>query len=68
MSEQEKDKLTCDQVFTFYLADVAKKVNHQYFRVVMKFVVLYRECLNEQGWKIRREHIIKAGIRLKDDK
>ena len=27
MSEHEKDKLSCDQAFTFYLADVAKKVN-----------------------------------------
>ena len=27
MSEEEKDQLTCDEVFSLYLRDVSKRVN-----------------------------------------
>ena len=28
----------------------------------MKFVLMYRQCLNEVGWYKRREHLLKCGI------
>ena len=50
MSEQERDTLTCDDAFVLYLGDVSKYVNPTYYKIVLRFIVLYRECLNELGW------------------
>jgi hypothetical protein len=50
MSEHERDQLTCDDVFVLYLGDVSKYVNATYYKTVLRFIVLYRECLNELGW------------------
>lgn len=60
MSEEEKDRLTCDEVFSLYLRHVSKQVNDTYYRNVIRFILLYRECLNEYGWLKRREHYKKA--------
>lgn len=60
MTEEEKDKLTCDEVFALYLRHVSKQVNESYYRTVLRFVLLYRECLNEYGWLKRRDHYHKA--------
>ena len=60
MSEEDKDQVTCDEVFALYLRHVSKQVNEQYYRNVLRFVLLYRECLNEYGWLKRRDHYHKA--------
>jgi hypothetical protein len=58
----EKDKLTCDEVFCLYLRDLCKKVNENYYRTIIRFVFLYRECMNEYGWIKRRETLNRAKI------
>jgi flagellar biosynthesis GTPase FlhF len=60
MSEEDKDKLPCDEIFALYLRHVSKLVNESYYRNVLRFVLLYRECLNEYGWLRRRDHFHKA--------
>jgi len=60
MTEEEKDKLACDEIFALYLRHVSKLVNETYYRTVLRFVLLYRECLNEYGWLKRRDHYHKA--------
>ena len=67
MSEEEKDQYTCDDVFSLYLRDLCKKVNESYYKTVLRFVLLYRECLNEYGWLKRRDHYVKAGILDQDE-
>lgn len=67
MTEEQKDQLTCDEVFSLYLRDVSKRVNETYYKTCLRFVLLYRECLNEHGWLKRRDHYVKAGILEKDD-
>jgi hypothetical protein len=62
LSEEEKDQMTCDEVFSMYLRHVSKHVNENYYRTILKFILLYRECLNEYGWLKRRDHYEKAGI------
>lgn len=52
--------MTCDEIFSLYLRHVSKQVNEQYYKTVLRFVLLYRECLNEYGWLKRREHFYKA--------
>lgn len=66
MTEEEKDLITCDEVFSLYLRHVSKYVNESYYRQILRFVLLYRECLNEYGWLKRRDHYQKAGILEQD--
>ncbi len=62
MNHHEKDFITCEEVFCLYLRDICKKVNENYYRTVMRFVLLYRECMNEYGWIKRRETLNRAKI------
>jgi hypothetical protein len=48
--ESSEELKHCDEIFAQYLREVALKTNEQYFRLVAKFVILYRECLNKYGW------------------
>jgi hypothetical protein len=47
MTDEEMDQLSCDEILVTYLGEVSKRVNLFYFKTVLKFVLLYRECLNE---------------------
>jgi len=67
LSEEEKDSLTCDEVFAVYLKEVSKKVNENYFRTCVRFILLFRECLNEYGWLKRRDHFQKAEMLDQDE-
>lgn len=65
-SEEEKDTMTCDEVFCMYLREVSKQVNEIYYRQCLRFVLLYRECANECGWLKRRETYNEVGM-LEED-
>lgn len=67
LTEVDKDLLTCDEVFSMYLRHVSKQVNENYYRNCLRFVLLYRECLNEYGWLKRRDHYQKAGLLDQDE-
>jgi hypothetical protein len=67
MGEEEKDEMTCDEIFSLYLRDLCKIVNENYYRTCLRFVILYRECLNEYGWLKRRDHYLKAGMLDQDE-
>jgi len=43
--------LSADDVFTMYLVHVASLVNQDYYRTVLLFVLLYRDCFNHYGWQ-----------------
>jgi len=45
-----------DEVFALYLSTVSKKVNDTFYRTVLAFVILFRECLNEIGWRKLRDN------------
>lgn len=60
LSPKERLNLTCDEIFVLYLGNVSKQVNAVYFRTVMKFILLYRDCLNSIGWTKRHEHLFKC--------
>ena len=44
-----------DEIFALYLYTVAKKVNKKFYFLVLRFVLYFRECLNEIGWQKKRE-------------
>ena len=62
MSELQKDALTCDEVFCLYLREVSKNVNEHWYKQCLRFVLLYRECINEFGWLKRSETYARAGM------
>ena len=45
-----------------WLRSVCKLVNETYYKQALRFVLLYRECLNEYGWLKRRDAYHKAGM------
>ena len=52
---QNESNFMCDDIFAKYLDEVAQKVNAGYYQIMIKFVCLFRECLNEYSHKIRVE-------------
>ena len=55
LSDDDKMNMKVDEIFAYYLYTVSKKVSDQFYRTVLAFVIFFRECLNEIGWKKRRE-------------
>ena len=66
MDEEQKDNITCDEIFCLYLREVSKQVNETYYKQVLRFILLYRECINEFGWQKRRETYIESGMADED--
>ncbi len=48
-------KPTCERAMAEYLWELGKKVTNEFFKSVIIFVRLYRECLNENGWSMLRK-------------
>jgi hypothetical protein len=67
MTADDRQSITCDYAFALYLSHASKVVNQDYYKVLTRFVMLYRQCLNEVGWQRRREHFIKCNIPLEED-
>ena len=44
LSDKPKNVKTCDDVFYEYLYIFKDKINDKYFSLLMKFVLLFREC------------------------
>jgi len=65
-TEEEKDLMSCDEVFCMYLREISKQVNENYYKQCLRFVLLYRECINECGWLKRRETHKEVGM-LEED-
>ena len=43
-SKKSKNEKTCDEVFYEYLATFKNKTNRKFFSLLIKFVLLFREC------------------------
>jgi hypothetical protein len=43
-SKKSKNEKTCDEVFYEYLATFKSKTNRKFFSLLIKFVLLFREC------------------------
>ena len=55
MKEQNKVLLSQDEVFAIFLREISQKVNDTFYKTMVKFILLYRDCLNEYGWTKRAE-------------
>jgi len=52
-----------DEIFAYYLYTISKKVNDGFYKTVLTYVILFRECLNEIGWSKKME---SENIKLED--
>ena len=44
--------MKADEIFALYLFRLSNRVNVNYYKkVVLPFVILFRECLNSMGWE-----------------
>ena len=53
---------TCDDLFCTYLNHLCHKVNPEYYKQLLKFVLLYRECLNDFGWQKKYESMARLRV------
>mmetsp|Transcript_17924 Transcript_17924/g.15829 ORF Transcript_17924/g.15829 Transcript_17924/m.15829 type:complete len:123 (+) Transcript_17924:473-841(+) len=52
LSLNDKTKcMSCDEVFSLYLREVSRIVNKDTYGHVLKFIILYRDCINKYGLK-----------------
>ena len=51
MTEEWRMMMNCDEAFAAYLREVAKRVNEGFYKMILSFVVMYRDCLNKYGWQ-----------------
>ena len=47
LTEEERDQMTCDEVFAMYLRHVSKQVNESYYRTILRFGVRNQKSLIE---------------------
>jgi hypothetical protein len=59
MSESKKNMMNCNEIFVIYLRECSSITNETYYHTVMKFVLMFRECLNTYGWQKRAENECK---------
>lgn len=48
-----------DEIFALYLFRTSQRVNEDFYKIVLAYVIFFRECLNEIGWtkRMESEHI-----------
>ena len=55
-----KNEKTCDEVFYEYLHTFQSKTNKKYFSLLLKFVLLFRECYDISKTKDSKDEVKKA--------
>lgn len=56
LTEDEKSAASCDEVFAIYLYEISRKTNPDYYKIMLRFIIAYRECLNRYGWEKKAEN------------
>jgi hypothetical protein len=59
LTEQDRTEMLVDEIFALYLFRTSQRVNVEFYKIVLAYVIFFRECLNEIGWnkKIESENI-----------
>jgi hypothetical protein len=53
-----------DEIFALYLYRLSQKVNDGFYKTVLMYGILFRECLNEIGW---HKKIESESIKIEED-
>ena len=54
-----------DEIFAVYLWRTSQRVNDNFYRTVLTYTILFRECLNDLGWSKKIE---SESIKIEDEK
>ena len=59
LTDDDRQKMLVDEIFALYLYRMSNRINIQYYKIVLAYVIFFRECLNQYGWakKIESEGI-----------
>lgn len=55
LSEKDRSEMLVDEIFALYLYRISQKVNEVFYKTVLTYGILFRECLNEIGWSKKIE-------------
>ena len=55
MDERDRIQLNCDEIFAQYLRHLSTIVNEHFYRTMIRFILLYRDCFNQFGWLKKAE-------------
>ena len=61
LTDKDRQEMLVDEIFALYLYRMSNRINQNYYKVVLAYVIFFRECLNEYGWGKKIE---SEGIRL----
>lgn len=50
LQDEERSHLNIDDILALYLVDISEIVIVNFYKAVVVFIQLYRNCLNEIGW------------------
>lgn len=64
LTEKDRSEMLVDEIFALYLYRISQKVNEVFYKTVLTYVILFRECLNEIGWLKKIE---SEGIKLEEN-
>jgi hypothetical protein len=53
LDEKTRNSMMVDETFAVYLYKISQKTNPTYYRVVLAYMIFFRECLNHIGWTKR---------------
>eukprot|EP00347_Sterkiella_histriomuscorum_P022729 403337381 len=54
--EDWKNFQNCEGIFAIYLRTFSKCTNENYYSTLTKFVLMFRDCLNQYGWQKKAEN------------
>ena len=55
LSPGDRTDMLVDEIFALYLYRMSNRINQYYYKIVLAYVIFFRECLNEIGWNKRLE-------------
>lgn len=64
LSESDRQQMLADEIFAYYLYTISRKVNEHFYKTVLTYTILFRECLNEIGWVKKIE---SEGLKVEED-
>jgi len=64
LNDKDRQEMQVDEIFALYLYRMSNRINQQYYKTVLAYVIFFRECLNEYGWGKKIE---SEGIKLEEN-
>lgn len=64
LTENDRQIMLVDEIFAVYLWRTSQKINEAFYRTVLTYTILFRECLNDLGWSKKIE---SEGLKLEEE-